>query len=130
MGLILALLLLLNLGAYQEYYIPRRLKSQRARGFNWLDANWILPTIAFAYGVEFLVEVVLAYFAKRATVRSKLAADEAKEADRKAMAETSRRDIAAAAAVAEAIHLGGPWNFKDVSGSHRATPLLPIQDED
>ncbi|CAE6529196.1 unnamed protein product [Rhizoctonia solani] len=71
MGLILALLLLLNLGTYQAYYIPVSLKSQRARVYNWLDANWILPTIALAYGVEFLVELILAFFAKRATAEAK-----------------------------------------------------------
>ncbi|KAH7338452.1 hypothetical protein B0J17DRAFT_423868 [Rhizoctonia solani] len=71
MGLILALLLLLNLGQYQEFYIALTLKRERARVFNWLEANWILPTIALAYGVLFIVELVLAYFAKRATLAAK-----------------------------------------------------------
>ncbi|CAE6529202.1 unnamed protein product [Rhizoctonia solani] len=66
-----ALLLLLNLGRYQEFYIAPVLKHERARVFNWLEANWILPTIALAYGVLFIVELVLAYFAKRATLAAK-----------------------------------------------------------
>ncbi|KAH7338454.1 hypothetical protein B0J17DRAFT_423918 [Rhizoctonia solani] len=71
MGSILALLLLLNLGKYQQFYVSPSLKSQRARVFNWLEAGWILPTIALAYGIQFLVEFALAFFAKRATVKAK-----------------------------------------------------------
>ncbi|CUA69866.1 hypothetical protein RSOLAG22IIIB_04122 [Rhizoctonia solani] len=32
---------------------------------------WVLPTIAIAYGVQFLIEIVLAYFARRATLKAK-----------------------------------------------------------
>ncbi|KAH7338450.1 hypothetical protein B0J17DRAFT_768552 [Rhizoctonia solani] len=107
MGFILALLLLLNLGRYQEFYIAKSLKNQRARVFNWLESNWILPTIALAYGVLFIVELVLAYFAKRATLK----AFEAKRSETQARAE--------AGTVIVPLSVGGAAVFEQV------VPYLP-----
>ncbi|CAE7114274.1 unnamed protein product [Rhizoctonia solani] len=59
LGLLLALLLLLNIGKYQEFYVSRLVANQRAGVFLWLAAFWVLPTIAIAYAVEFLLEIVL-----------------------------------------------------------------------
>ncbi|CAE6444991.1 unnamed protein product [Rhizoctonia solani] len=85
MGLSLCLLLLLNVGAYQKLFVPVNKLNRRAGVFRWLEAYefrvsrldwdvitysvisfWVLPTIAIAYGVQFLIEIVLARFAKRA----------------------------------------------------------------
>ncbi|KAL5634227.1 hypothetical protein ACGC1H_006147 [Rhizoctonia solani] len=68
MGSILCLLLLLNIGEYQELFVAFDKRNQRAGVFQWLEAFWVLPTIAIAYGVEYLVEMALAMFAKRATL--------------------------------------------------------------
>ncbi|KDN48901.1 hypothetical protein RSAG8_02254, partial [Rhizoctonia solani AG-8 WAC10335] len=70
MGTALCLLLLLNIGEYQELFVPTDpidKRKQRAGVFLWLEAFWVVPTIAIAYGVEFLVEMALARFAKKAT---------------------------------------------------------------
>ncbi|CAE6466008.1 unnamed protein product [Rhizoctonia solani] len=72
LGLLLAFLLLLNIGKYQEFYVSRLVANQRAGVFLWLDAFWVLPTIAVAYAVQFLLEITLAYFAKQATEKAKL----------------------------------------------------------
>ncbi|CAE6492727.1 unnamed protein product [Rhizoctonia solani] len=74
LGLILALLLFLNLGKYQEFYVSRLVANQRAGVFLWLEAFWVLPTIAIGYAVQFLLEIILAYFAKKATERANIQA--------------------------------------------------------
>ncbi|CUA69867.1 BEACH domain-containing protein lvsC [Dictyostelium discoideum] [Rhizoctonia solani] len=74
LGLILALLLFLNLGKYQEFYVSRLVANQRAGVFLWLEAFWVLPTIAIGYAVQFLLEIILAYFAKKATERADIQA--------------------------------------------------------
>ncbi|CAE6466016.1 unnamed protein product [Rhizoctonia solani] len=70
MGIVLCLLLLLNIGRYQELVVPNDKLNQRAGVFQWLEAFWVLPTIAIAYGVQFLVEIILARFAKKALKRA------------------------------------------------------------
>ncbi|CAE6451712.1 unnamed protein product [Rhizoctonia solani] len=67
MGLVLALLLLLNLGKYQEYFVLASETRQRAGVFQWLEVFWVLPTIAIAYGVQFIIEVCLTFFGKLST---------------------------------------------------------------
>ncbi|CAE7232645.1 unnamed protein product [Rhizoctonia solani] len=73
MGLILCLLLLLNLGKYQELFVPQSEENHRAGIFLWLEAFWVLPTIAIAFGLEFLIEIILARIAKWATEEQELA---------------------------------------------------------
>ncbi|EUC57251.1 transmembrane protein, putative [Rhizoctonia solani AG-3 Rhs1AP] len=58
MGLILCLLLLLNIGKYQDLFVATDKLNQRAGVFQWLEVFWVLPTIAIAYGLEYLVEMV------------------------------------------------------------------------
>ncbi|CEL63477.1 hypothetical protein RSOLAG1IB_10793 [Rhizoctonia solani AG-1 IB] len=70
MGLVISLLLLLNLGKYQEFFVLPSEYRQRAGVFQWLEAFWVLPTIAIAYGVQFLIEITLAGFAKWATIKA------------------------------------------------------------
>ncbi|KEP47839.1 putative transmembrane protein [Rhizoctonia solani 123E] len=78
LGVILALLLLLNIGRYQEFFVSQSLEKQRAGVFLWLEAFWVLPTIAIAYALQFLAEIGLAYFAKKATEKARLADVQAK----------------------------------------------------
>ncbi|CUA69868.1 hypothetical protein RSOLAG22IIIB_04124 [Rhizoctonia solani] len=72
MGIVLCLLLLLNIGKYQELFVPQGHESQRAGIFLWLEAFWVLPTIAIAYGMEFIIEVILAKYAIGATKKDKI----------------------------------------------------------
>ncbi|KAJ1305002.1 hypothetical protein OPQ81_000045 [Rhizoctonia solani] len=67
MGIVLCLLLLLNIGRYQDIFVSPQYMNQRAGVFLWLEAFWVLPTITIGYAVQFLVEIALARFAKRAT---------------------------------------------------------------
>ncbi|CAE6488846.1 unnamed protein product [Rhizoctonia solani] len=62
MGIVLSLLLLLNLGKYDDFFVPSNKLSQRIGVFQWLEAFWVLPTIAIAYGIQFLIEVTLTRF--------------------------------------------------------------------
>ncbi|QRV94295.1 low temperature requirement protein LtrA [Ceratobasidium sp. AG-Ba] len=64
MGIITVLLLLLNLGQYQEYEPPPDMpESERGIFLRWFDQGWVLPTIALAYAVQFVVDMVLVYLA-------------------------------------------------------------------
>ncbi|KAG8735123.1 hypothetical protein FRC10_010964 [Ceratobasidium sp. 414] len=71
MGFSMALLVLMNVGKYQTFFQPAGVPDKdRAAIFNWIDAvpttknsNWVLPTIALAYGVQFLVDTALVYAA-------------------------------------------------------------------
>ncbi|KAG8736597.1 hypothetical protein FRC10_009132 [Ceratobasidium sp. 414] len=59
MGVAMMMLLLLNIGKYQTYFTPAEAPaSQRAGVFNWIDANWVLPTLALAYGIQFIIDTV------------------------------------------------------------------------
>ncbi|CAE7160197.1 unnamed protein product [Rhizoctonia solani] len=88
-GLVLCLLLLLNLGDSQEFLIPENGRNHQLGVFRWLEAyglrdfkfgqdilrhsfirSWVSPIIAIAYGVQFMIEIVLARFVKRATDRA------------------------------------------------------------
>ncbi|CAE6450467.1 unnamed protein product [Rhizoctonia solani] len=64
MGLVLCLLLLLNVGKYQEFFVPEDEMVYRAGVFRWFEAFWVLPTIAIAYGIQFLIEISSAERAK------------------------------------------------------------------
>ncbi|KAG9101547.1 hypothetical protein FRC06_002831, partial [Ceratobasidium sp. 370] len=64
MGFCMVLLVLLNVGKYQTYFQPVDVPDKdRAAIFNWIDANWVLPTLALAYGVQFIVDTALVYAA-------------------------------------------------------------------
>ncbi|KAG8792256.1 hypothetical protein FRC12_006639 [Ceratobasidium sp. 428] len=64
MGIVMMLLLLLNLGKYQTYFTPDDAPpSQRAGVINWIDAHWVLPTLALAYGIQFIVDTAIVYAA-------------------------------------------------------------------
>ncbi|KAG8722184.1 hypothetical protein FRC08_005933 [Ceratobasidium sp. 394] len=65
MGIIMILLLLLNLGKSQAYFGTPT--SQRAGTLRWLDADMVLPTLALAYAVQFIIDTVLAYLAVRSS---------------------------------------------------------------
>ncbi|KAB5590373.1 Transmembrane protein [Ceratobasidium theobromae] len=58
MGLILISLLLLNLGRKQSLWATT---TDQPLVFRWIFSYWVLPTIATAYGVEFLIEAVPAW---------------------------------------------------------------------
>ncbi|KAF8747443.1 Bacterial low temperature requirement A protein (LtrA), partial [Rhizoctonia solani] len=62
MGTVLSLLLLLNLGKYKYFFARTSELSRRIGVFQWLEAFWVLPTIAIAYGIQFLIEVSLTRF--------------------------------------------------------------------
>ncbi|KAG8723985.1 hypothetical protein FRC09_000882 [Ceratobasidium sp. 395] len=65
-GASMTLLLVLNIGKYQEYFTPGDVPvSKRAAVFNWIDAYWVLPTLAIPYGVQFVIDTALVYIAKR-----------------------------------------------------------------
>ncbi|KAG9085981.1 hypothetical protein FS749_003988 [Ceratobasidium sp. UAMH 11750] len=65
MGIIMILLLLLNLGKSQVYFGTPM--SQRAGTLRWLDVDMVLPTLALAYAVQFIIDTVLVYLAVRSS---------------------------------------------------------------
>ncbi|QRV88301.1 low temperature requirement protein LtrA [Ceratobasidium sp. AG-Ba] len=69
MGIAMSILLLLNIGKYQVYFAPSY--PERAGIFNWIDANWVLPTIALAYGLQFIIDTILVYVAVWFTRKSR-----------------------------------------------------------
>ncbi|EUC57255.1 transmembrane protein, putative [Rhizoctonia solani AG-3 Rhs1AP] len=115
LGLLLAFLLLLNIGKYQEFYVSRLVANQRAGVFLWLDAFWVLPTIAIAYAIQFLLEIVLAYFAKQAT-------EKAKQADTQLKAE-------AGVVRTSAMVIGGAAVLNQLPQIHYADPSSSEQDD-
>ncbi|KAG9088903.1 hypothetical protein FS749_001767 [Ceratobasidium sp. UAMH 11750] len=64
-GIIMILLLLLNLGKSQVYFGTPT--SQLAGTLRWLDADMVLPTLALAYAVQFIIDTVLVYLAVRSS---------------------------------------------------------------
>ncbi|KAF8684039.1 Bacterial low temperature requirement A protein (LtrA) [Rhizoctonia solani] len=59
MGGSMVLLLLLNLGEIQHWMVwGDEELAKRAAVFNWVDTTWVLPTIALAYGIQFIVDTV------------------------------------------------------------------------
>ncbi|KAF8609072.1 hypothetical protein BDV93DRAFT_551865 [Ceratobasidium sp. AG-I] len=71
MGFIMMLLLVLNVGKYQTYFVPDGIPDSKRAGFiNWIDANWVLPTLALAYGIQFIVDTALVYVAVYFTRKS------------------------------------------------------------
>ncbi|KAG9074095.1 hypothetical protein FRC06_010936, partial [Ceratobasidium sp. 370] len=57
MGVIMILLLLLNLGKSQTYLESVDTPySQRAGILRWLDAGMVLPTLALAYAIQFIID--------------------------------------------------------------------------
>ncbi|KAG9078960.1 hypothetical protein FS749_008978 [Ceratobasidium sp. UAMH 11750] len=64
MGVAMMMLLMLNIGKHQTYFVPAEASlSQRAGVFNWVDSNWVLPTLALAYGIQFIIDTTLVYAA-------------------------------------------------------------------
>ncbi|CAE6416296.1 unnamed protein product, partial [Rhizoctonia solani] len=62
MGITMLLLLLLNIGEIQHWYVSTDTEwARRAAVFKWVDTNWVLPTIALAYGVQFVIDTALIY---------------------------------------------------------------------
>ncbi|KAF8609066.1 hypothetical protein BDV93DRAFT_519088 [Ceratobasidium sp. AG-I] len=78
MGFVMMLLLVLNVGKYQAPFpreeIPR---SKMAAFLRWIDANWVLPTLALAYAIQFLVDTGIVYVAVRSSRKSKPAENQA-----------------------------------------------------
>ncbi|KAG8722029.1 hypothetical protein FRC08_007798 [Ceratobasidium sp. 394] len=68
MGIIMILLLLLNLGKSETYLESGDTPtSQRAGILRWLDAGMVLPTLALAYAVQFIIDTALVYLAVRSS---------------------------------------------------------------
>ncbi|KAF8609065.1 hypothetical protein BDV93DRAFT_551859 [Ceratobasidium sp. AG-I] len=64
MGCVMILLLVLNVGKYQTFFIPEGIPfSQRAAFLNWIEAAWVLPTLALAYAIQFLIDTGIVYAA-------------------------------------------------------------------
>ncbi|KAF8598972.1 hypothetical protein BDV93DRAFT_560873 [Ceratobasidium sp. AG-I] len=59
MGCALVLLLLLNIGQYQSIWAAPDQIAQQAGVYRWLVAYWVLPTIAIAFTVQFLIDIAL-----------------------------------------------------------------------
>ncbi|CAE6374909.1 unnamed protein product [Rhizoctonia solani] len=64
MGICMVLLLFLNLGPVQSYvgWNDQQL-SRRAGVFKWIDATCVLPTLALAYAIQFIIDTALVYAA-------------------------------------------------------------------
>ncbi|KAF8601824.1 hypothetical protein BDV93DRAFT_607936 [Ceratobasidium sp. AG-I] len=63
MGLILNLLLLLNIGRYRTLWVYEDQKCHQAGVYLWLEAYWVLPTIAIAFALQFLIDFGLVWYA-------------------------------------------------------------------
>ncbi|KAG8686077.1 hypothetical protein FRC11_009542 [Ceratobasidium sp. 423] len=62
MGIVMLLLLLLNIGEIQHWIAWTDSEwARRAAVFKWVDTNWVLPTIALAYGIQFIIDTTLVY---------------------------------------------------------------------
>ncbi|KEP51971.1 putative transmembrane protein [Rhizoctonia solani 123E] len=63
-GVCMLLLLLLNIGSVQVYvaWSDQQL-ARRAGVFQWIDASCVLPTIALAYMIQFVIDTALVYAA-------------------------------------------------------------------
>ncbi|CAE6514184.1 unnamed protein product [Rhizoctonia solani] len=73
-GICMLLLLLLNVGPVQTYVVWDETKyAHRAGVFKWIDASCVLPTLALAYMIQFVIDTALVYAAtwhsKRAVTR-------------------------------------------------------------
>ncbi|KAF8684040.1 Bacterial low temperature requirement A protein (LtrA) [Rhizoctonia solani] len=64
MGVCMILLLFLNIGSVQAYvgWNEQQL-SRRAGVFKWIDATCVLPTLALAYAIQFIIDNALVYAA-------------------------------------------------------------------
>lgn len=68
MGFCMLMLLLLNIGKYQTFFPEPgpngEDRSNEAAGvLKWIHGNWVLPTLALAYGIQFIVDTALVYIA-------------------------------------------------------------------
>ncbi|CAE6514173.1 unnamed protein product [Rhizoctonia solani] len=62
MGIVMLLLLLLNIGEIQHWMEWTDAGSaRRASVFKWVDADWVIPTIALAYGIQFIIDTALVH---------------------------------------------------------------------
>ncbi|KDN45562.1 hypothetical protein RSAG8_04886, partial [Rhizoctonia solani AG-8 WAC10335] len=63
-GTCMLLLLLLNIGSVQVYvgWSDEQL-ARRAGIFQWIDASCVLPTLALAYIIQFIIDTALVYAA-------------------------------------------------------------------
>ncbi|KAJ1304851.1 hypothetical protein OPQ81_005984 [Rhizoctonia solani] len=62
MGIAMISLLLLNIGEIQHWFAWDDAEAaKRAAVFNWVDTNWVIPTVALAYGIQFIVDTALVY---------------------------------------------------------------------
>lgn len=59
----MTLLLFLNLGGTQSYVESTDAGlNGRAAVFRWIDASWVLPTLALAYAIQFIIDTVSMVF--------------------------------------------------------------------
>ncbi|KAF8593054.1 hypothetical protein BDV93DRAFT_516861 [Ceratobasidium sp. AG-I] len=74
MGFVMMLLLVLNVGKYQTPWplddVP---ESELAAFLRWIDTNWVLPTLALAYAIQF---IGIVYAAVRFSRKSKTAEEQ------------------------------------------------------
>ncbi|CAE6349136.1 unnamed protein product [Rhizoctonia solani] len=71
MGLALIVLLVLNVGDIQSLWVWDYQESQQAGVFRWVWAWMVLPTLAIAFGTEFIIEAVLLRCAGLAIARKR-----------------------------------------------------------
>ncbi|KAF8609068.1 hypothetical protein BDV93DRAFT_519090 [Ceratobasidium sp. AG-I] len=77
MGFVMMLLLVLNVGKYQKpWYVEDVPYSKLAAFLRWIDTNWVLPTLALAYAIQFIVDTGIVYAAVRFSRKSKPAEEQ------------------------------------------------------
>ncbi|CAE6424702.1 unnamed protein product [Rhizoctonia solani] len=71
MGIALALLILLNVGDIKSLWVYDDEVSRQAGVFRWIWAWMVLPTLAIAFAVEFIIERILIRYAGLAVARKR-----------------------------------------------------------
>ncbi|KAB5588750.1 Transmembrane protein [Ceratobasidium theobromae] len=86
MGVVMLLLYLLNIGQIQSYFIWNDSEERRRAGvFRWIDAHAVLPTLAGAYLLQFLIDSLLLVRAVKLSNAAEASAQQAeKQAEKQA----------------------------------------------
>ncbi|QRV73474.1 transmembrane protein [Ceratobasidium sp. AG-Ba] len=71
-GICMMFLALLNLGKYKTYFTPYGVPdSERTGVINWMDAHWVLPTLAIIYALQIVIDGFILYRSVRLSRRSR-----------------------------------------------------------